>query len=138
MAKTLCAKIILKSRDKNSSHRKKEQYFSIFLFLKRFYIITRSHRTHLPLPSSPSLLFFTGKRTKSLGPRSPSVSVLNFKNDTFYYMKKILKYNQSINQSISLCQHCSLKYLQSSTIIILTKNTIKQFHLGLPTHFFIL
>ena len=50
-----------------------------FYFHKRFYIITRSPRTHLPLPSSPSLLFFTGKRTKSLGPRSPSVSILNSK-----------------------------------------------------------
>ena len=96
MAKTLCAKIILMSRDKNSSHRWKKN--NIFLFLKRFYIITRSPRTHLPLPSSPSLLFFTGKRTKSLGPRSPSVSILNFINDTFYYMNKVLIYNQSINQ----------------------------------------
>ena len=65
-----------------------------FIF-KRFYIITRSPRTHLPLPSSPSLLFFTGKRTKSLGPRSPSVSILNFIHYIFYHMTKIPKYNQS-------------------------------------------
>ena len=58
---------------------KRTIFFVIFFYFSKDFIKTRSPRTHLPLPFSPSLLFFTGKRTKSLGPRSPSVSILNSK-----------------------------------------------------------